>query len=72
MEARAVPSLVNPSLMFNLFKKKSELDKLKEQHAALLKQSFDLSKSDRTAADQKTAEAAEVEKRIIELQKAQA
>ncbi len=56
--------------MFGLFSKKSELDKLRERHAALLKQSFDLSKSDRAAADEKTAEAAEVEQRILELQAA--
>ena len=56
--------------MFGLFKKKSELDKLREQHAKLLEQSFALSKTDRTAADAKTAEAAAVEQRIVELQAA--
>ena len=56
--------------MFGLFSKKSELDKLKERHAKLLEESFALSKSDRTAADAKTAEAAQVEQRIVELQAA--
>lgn len=50
--------------MFGLFKKKSELEKLEERHGKLLEESFALSKTDRTAADAKTAEAAEVEKRI--------
>ncbi len=56
--------------MFGLFSKKSEIDKLREQHAKLLKDAFDLSKSDRTAADAKTAEAADVEQRILALQAA--
>ena len=56
--------------MFGLFKKKSELDKLRERHAKLLEESFALSKTDRAAADAKTAEAAQVEQRIVELQAA--
>ena len=50
--------------MFGLFKKKSELEKLEERHGELLEQAFALSKTDRAAADAKTAEAAELEQRI--------
>ena len=50
--------------MFGLFKKKSELEKLEERHAKLLEEAFALSKTDRAAADAKTAEAAELDKRI--------
>lgn len=53
--------------MFGLFSKKSELDRLRQKHADLLKQAFVLSKSDRTASDLKTAEAAELETQILEL-----
>jgi hypothetical protein len=50
--------------MFGLFKKKSEIDKLREQYKSLQKESFDLSKSNRSAADKKLAEAEEVFKKI--------
>ncbi len=53
--------------MFGLFKKKSELERLRERHAALLKEAFDLSKSDRSAADRKIAEAAALESQIAAL-----
>ncbi len=43
--------------MFGLFKKKSKLEQLQELHAKLLKEAFDLSKTNRKASDQKTAEA---------------
>ncbi|HMP31983.1 MAG TPA: Lacal_2735 family protein [Saprospiraceae bacterium] len=50
--------------MFGLFKKKSEKEKLQEKYAALMKESFDLSKSNRTLADQKYAEAMELQKQL--------
>ena len=50
--------------MFGLFKKKSELEKLKAQYAKLQKEAFELSKSDRKLADQKIAQAEEVAKKI--------
>ena len=53
--------------MFGLFSKKSELDRLREKQADLLKQAYVLSKSDRSAADRKTAEAAELDAQIAEL-----
>jgi hypothetical protein len=53
--------------MFGLFKRKSPLEKLEDQHAKLLEEAFRLSKSDRSASDAKTAEAAELEKRIAAL-----
>jgi len=50
--------------MFGLFKKKSKLDKLRDQYAKLQKEAFDLSKTNRQLADQKTAKAEEVAKEI--------
>lgn len=46
--------------MFGLFKKKTEREKLLEQYKGLMDDSFKLSKTDRTASDQKYAEAQEV------------
>jgi len=50
--------------MFGLFKKKSEIDQLRDEYKKLQKESFDLSKSNRSAADKKLAEAEEVFKKI--------
>lgn len=55
--------------MFGLFKKKSELDKLKEQYEQLMKDAFSLSKTDRKASDAKHAEADQLIKRIEALKK---
>lgn len=57
--------------MFGLFKRKSEAEKLEERHAKLLEEAFRLSKTDRAAADAKTAEAAELEQRIATLRAAE-
>ncbi len=43
--------------MFGLFKKKSELEILRDRYQKLMKDSFVLSKSNRSAADKKVAEA---------------
>jgi len=53
--------------MFGLFKKKSKQEQLQEQHAKLLKEAFELSKVNRKASDQKTAEAAQIEEEIAKL-----
>ncbi|WP_422080506.1 Lacal_2735 family protein [Ulvibacterium sp.] len=50
--------------MFGLFKKKSEVEKLQEKYQKLMKEAFDLSKSNRSASDTKYAEADEVQKQI--------
>ena len=55
--------------MFGLFKSKSPLQKLEEQHARLLEEAFRLSKTDRKAADAKTAEAQALEVKIEELRR---
>ena len=55
--------------MVGLFKKKSEVDKLQEQYKKLMKQAFELSKSNRTKSDEKTAEAEEILKQIDALKK---
>ncbi|MCH8535849.1 MAG: Lacal_2735 family protein [Flavobacteriaceae bacterium] len=50
--------------MFGLFKKKSELDQLREKYKKLQKESFELSKTNRSESDKKLAEAEEVYKKI--------
>ena len=54
--------------MFGLFKRRTELDKLRDRHAKLLEEAYELSRSNRTAADAKTAEAAELATRIETLE----
>lgn len=53
--------------MFGLFKKKSELEKLQEEHKQLLEKAFKLSKSDRSASDKLYAEAHDIENKIASL-----
>ena len=50
--------------MFGLFKKKSEKEKLEEKYQQLLDESYRLSKTNRTQADLKAAEANEILKKI--------
>lgn len=50
--------------MFGLFKKKSEKEKLEEKHRKLIDESYKLSHTNRTASDQKAAEADAVLKQI--------
>lgn len=50
--------------MFNLFRKKNPLDKLKKDYARLLEDAFKLSKTNRTLSDAKHVEAEDVLKRI--------
>jgi hypothetical protein len=53
--------------MFGLFKKKSPQEQLQAKYAQLMKEAYELSTSNRKAADQKTAEAEEVAKQIAAL-----
>ena len=50
--------------MFKIFKKKSEVEVLDQLHKKTLKQAFTLSKSNRSAGDQKYAEADAILKKI--------
>ncbi len=50
--------------MFGLFKKTSEKEKLQKEYAKLMAEAHKLSHSDRRKADEKTAEAEEVAKKI--------
>jgi hypothetical protein len=53
--------------MFGLFRKKSEKEKLMERYRRLLEEAHRLSSTDRRASDLKTAEAAELLKRLEEM-----
>jgi hypothetical protein len=55
--------------MFGLFKKKTEEEKLQEEYEKLLKESFELSKINRSQSDAKAAEAEEVMKKLEQLRK---
>ncbi|MDA7570228.1 Lacal_2735 family protein [Flavobacteriaceae bacterium] len=50
--------------MFGIFKKKTEIEKLEIKYKALLKEAYDLSKTNRSKSDQKTFGAEEVSKQI--------
>ena len=54
--------------MFGLFKKKTEKEKLQETYAKLMKESYKVSHTNRTASDKLMAEAEEVAKKIDTLQ----
>jgi hypothetical protein len=53
-----------PQKMLGLFKKKSETEKLEEKYKKLLKEAFELSRTNRTESDKKQAEAQELLDRI--------
>lgn len=55
------------TIMFGIFKKKSEKEKLQEQYKKLLEESYKLSHSNRAASDQKAAEADAVLRKIEKL-----
>ena len=52
--------------IINLFKGKTELEKLHEQHAVLLDKAFKTSTVNRTLSDELMAQAYEVERKILE------
>jgi hypothetical protein len=56
--------------MFGLFKKKSPLEKLQQQYKDVMKEAFNLSKVNRSAGDEKYAEADAIQKKIDALLKA--
>ncbi|HAP69849.1 MAG TPA: hypothetical protein DCR04_09030 [Flavobacteriales bacterium] len=53
--------------MFGLFKKKTERVKLNNQYNKLMKEAFELSKINRTASDQKYAQADAIQKKMDSL-----
>ncbi|MEQ8303012.1 MAG: Lacal_2735 family protein [Cyclobacteriaceae bacterium] len=53
--------------MFNLFKKKSEAERLEEKYKKLIAEAYKLSHTNRTLSDQKQAEAEEIRKQIEKL-----
>lgn len=56
--------------MFGLFKKKTPLEKLQDRYNQLLKESFELSKTDRKKSDEKQMQANEILKQMEALGKA--
>ena len=56
--------VVKRKLMFGIFKKKTEKEKLEEQYRKLLSEAHQLSHTNRKAADEKLAEAEEIVNKI--------
>ena len=54
------------NMFWNIFKRKTELEKLHEQHAVLLDKAFKASTVNRTLSDELMAKAYEVEQKILE------
>lgn len=50
-----------------IFKSKTKLEKLQEQHKDLLNKAFIASKTNRTLSDKYTFEASKIEEKIIEI-----
>lgn len=57
--------------MFNIFKKKSEIEKLQDKYKKLLAEAHSLSQRDRKAGDQKMADAEDVAQKIEKLRNQQ-
>jgi hypothetical protein len=55
--------------MFNLFKRKTEEEKLEEKYKKCLEEAYILSTTNRTASDKKTAEAHKILEEIEKLKK---
>ncbi len=53
--------------MFGFFKKKDPVEKLEAQYKKVMKEAFELSKVNRSAGDDKYAEAEEIQKKIEDL-----
>lgn len=54
--------------MLGLFKKKSKKEKLEKKYEQLMKESYELSKTDRKASDMKRAEAEDLLKEIEQME----
>jgi len=61
---RGLQNLVRRFKMFGLFKKKSEKEKLQKKYERLLKESYELSKTNRKESDKKAYEADLIAKEI--------
>ncbi|MFT5919476.1 MAG: hypothetical protein ACI9FU_001285 [Granulosicoccus sp.] len=53
--------------MFGLFNKKTEKEKLNQQYNKLMKEAYELSRTDRSASDAKYAEADAIVKKLDNL-----
>ena len=52
-------------MFYKLFKRRTELERLQEQHAALLEKAFKASKVNRTLSDELMAQAYTIEQKIF-------
>lgn len=59
--------LYRNNMFWNIFKRKSKLDKLKEQHTVLRNKAFKASTVNRTLSDELTVQANAVEQKILDM-----
>ena len=57
------------TVLLNRTRKKTELEKLKDQHKYLLEKAYIASKTNRALSDQLTFDARKIEEKIIQLRK---
>jgi hypothetical protein len=62
---RLAPKRINIHMFKNLFKRKTELERLQGQHAMLLEKAFKASKVNRTLSDELMAQAYAIEQKIF-------
>ena len=62
---RLAPKRINIHMFKNLFKRKTELERLQGQHAMLLEKAFKVSKVNRTLSDELMAQAYAIEEKIF-------
>jgi hypothetical protein len=62
---RLAPKRINIHMFYKLFKRKTELERLQEQHSALLEKAFKASKVNRTLSDELMAQAYTIEQKIF-------
>ena len=62
-----VKPLLNNQMMFGLFKKKTEQEKLQDQYEKLMREAYLLSSTNRKMSDQKTFEANQLMDQIARL-----
>jgi len=60
------PKRINIHMFKNLFKRKTEIERLRQQHQELLVKAYKASTVNRTLSDEYTAQANAVEQKILE------
>lgn len=62
---RLAPKRINIHMFYKIFKRRTKLERLQEQHSALLEKAFKASKVNRTLSDELMAQAYAIEQKIF-------